>query len=68
VGYFFILFIYGTGVEPGSLLLLPFIDIFHQLLMIDGDDYGAISEMNEWQGKPKYSQKTCPSAALRAKS
>jgi hypothetical protein len=22
--------------------------------MIDGDDCGAISGMNEWQGKPKY--------------
>jgi hypothetical protein len=32
--------------------------------MIDGDDFGAISGMNEWQGKPKYSEKTCPSAAV----
>jgi hypothetical protein len=32
--------------------------------MIDDDDSGAISGMNTWQGKPKYSEKTCPSAAL----
>jgi hypothetical protein len=32
--------------------------------MIDGDDCGAISGMNEWQGKPKYWKETCPSAAL----
>jgi hypothetical protein len=31
--------------------------------MIDGE-LGAISGMNEWQVKPKYSEKTCPSAAL----
>jgi hypothetical protein len=31
---------------------------------IDGDDCGAISEMNEWQGKPKYPEKTCPNVAL----
>jgi hypothetical protein len=30
----------------------------------DDDDCGAISGMYEWQGKPKYSEKTCPSAAL----
>jgi hypothetical protein len=28
--------------------------------MIDGDDCGAISVMNEWQGKPKYSEKNLP--------
>jgi hypothetical protein len=32
--------------------------------MIDDDDYGAISGMNEWQGKLKYPEETCPSAAL----
>jgi hypothetical protein len=32
--------------------------------MIDGDDFGAIIGKNEWQGKPKYSEKTCPRAAL----
>jgi hypothetical protein len=30
----------------------------------DDDDCEAISGMNEWQGKPKYSEKTWPSAAL----
>jgi hypothetical protein len=32
--------------------------------MIDGDDCGAISEMNDWQGKPKYVEEAWPSAAL----
>jgi hypothetical protein len=32
--------------------------------MIDGDDCGAIGGMNEWQGKPKYWEETCPSAAV----
>jgi hypothetical protein len=35
--------------------------------MIDNDDddnCGAISGMNEWQGKPKYWKKNCPNAAL----
>jgi hypothetical protein len=32
--------------------------------MIDGDDCGAISGMNEWQGKQKYSEETCTGAAL----
>jgi hypothetical protein len=32
--------------------------------MIDGDDCGAISGMNEWQGKPKYSEITSFSVAL----
>jgi hypothetical protein len=30
----------------------------------DGDGCGAISGMNEWQEKSKYSMRTCPSAAL----
>jgi hypothetical protein len=32
--------------------------------MINGDDHGAISGMYDWQGKPKYLEKTYPSAAL----
>jgi hypothetical protein len=32
--------------------------------MIDADDCEAISGMNKWQGKAKYSEKACPSAAL----
>jgi hypothetical protein len=32
--------------------------------LIDVDDCGAVSGMNEWQGKPKNMGKTCPSAAL----
>jgi hypothetical protein len=30
----------------------------------DDDDCGAINRINEWQGKPKYSDKTCPSSTL----
>jgi hypothetical protein len=32
--------------------------------MIDGDDCGAISGMDEWQRKMKNSEKTCFSVAL----
>jgi hypothetical protein len=33
-------------------------------LMIDGDDWEAINGMNEWQGKPKFSEMTWFCAAL----
>jgi hypothetical protein len=61
--HYYFLFICGAGVEPSPLLLRPFISLLYQPWMID-DDCGAISGMNEWQGKPKYSEKICPSAAL----
>jgi hypothetical protein len=32
--------------------------------MIDGADCGTVSGMTEWQGKPEYSKKTYPSAAV----
>jgi hypothetical protein len=32
--------------------------------MIGGDNCEAVSGMNEWQGKPKYLDKTCPIASL----
>jgi hypothetical protein len=32
--------------------------------MIDGDEFGAVGGMNEWHRKPKFSEKTCPSAAV----
>jgi hypothetical protein len=32
--------------------------------MIEGNYWGKIIETNGWQGKPKYSKKTYPSAAL----
>jgi hypothetical protein len=32
--------------------------------MRDGDDCGAVVGMNEWHTKPKYSDKTCPNAAV----
>jgi hypothetical protein len=56
-------FIYGAGVEPSSLFLRPF-GLLYQPWIRDGDNFGAISGMIEWQGKPKYSEKTCPGAAV----
>jgi hypothetical protein len=41
------LFIYGAGVEPSPLLLRPFSVLLYQPWMIDGDDCGAVGEMNE---------------------
>jgi hypothetical protein len=32
--------------------------------MIDGDDCGGITGMDDWQEKRKYSEETCPSAVL----
>jgi hypothetical protein len=61
---YFFLFIYGAGVEPSRLLLRPLIGLLYQPLLIDGDDYGAVSGMNEWQGKPKYLEETYPNVAL----
>jgi hypothetical protein len=49
------LFIFGIRVELIPLLLRR---------MTDGDDYGAIIRMNESKGKLKFSEKTCPRAAL----
>jgi hypothetical protein len=44
--YILYLFIYAAGVEPTLLLRQPFIGLLYQLIMIDGDDYGAVSGMN----------------------
>jgi hypothetical protein len=56
--------IYGAGMEPNPLLLRPFSGIFCRPWITDDDDCGAVSGMNEWQGKQKYSEKTCLSVAL----
>jgi hypothetical protein len=40
----------------------PLIGLLHYPLMVDGDDCEAIVGMNYWQGKLKYSLKTCHSA------
>jgi hypothetical protein len=61
----YLLIIFWAEVEPSPLLLQPFVALLYQPWMIDGgDDCGTISYMNEWQGKPKYSEKIWPSAAL----
>jgi hypothetical protein len=43
---------YWAEVEPSPLLLRQFIGLFYQPWKIDGDDFGAIDGMNEWQGQP----------------
>jgi hypothetical protein len=45
--------------------LRTLIGLLYQPWVIDGD-CGADDGMNEWQGKPKYSEETRPSAALSA--
>jgi hypothetical protein len=50
---FLFLFIYGAGVESKPLLLRAIIGLLDKPWMIDDDDYGAVSGMNGWQGKPK---------------
>jgi hypothetical protein len=59
-----LLFIYLVGVEPSPLLLKPPTGQFYQLWMIYDNDCGATGEINDWQGKHKYSEKTCPNATL----
>jgi hypothetical protein len=43
------LFTDGTGVELSPLLLRPFTGLLYRPWMIDGDDCGAISGLNEWR-------------------
>jgi hypothetical protein len=57
-------FICGAGVEPSPLLLRPLIGLSYQPRMTDTDDCGALNGVNDWQGKPKYSENTCSSSAL----
>jgi hypothetical protein len=45
------------------LLLTAFIVLLHQPGVRDDDNYGAISEIYEWQGKLKYPEETYPNAA-----
>jgi hypothetical protein len=54
-----------AGVEPGPLLLWPFIGLLLQSWMID-HECGAISGTSDWQGKPTYSAKNGPTATLSA--
>jgi hypothetical protein len=67
---FFVFFFFAffcccwAGVEPSQLLLRPLLGLLYQPYIIDGDDCGAVTEMNEWQGNLKYSVKISPSAAL----
>jgi hypothetical protein len=63
---YYFLFMYGAGLEPSQLLLRSFIGLLYQPWMIDGDDCGAFSIMNEWQGKPKYSEETSRSVHHRS--
>jgi hypothetical protein len=48
------------GAEPNPLLLRPLIGVLKQTRKIYAGDCRAISGINGWQGKPKYSEKTCP--------
>jgi hypothetical protein len=54
----FIIIISNAGVEPIPPLLWTFIGLLYQPWMIDGDDCGAVSAMNEWWGKLKYLEET----------
>jgi hypothetical protein len=58
------LFMNTAGVEPSPLLLRLFVGLLYQPRMTYRSDGGAIGAMNEWQGKPKYSELTYSSAAL----
>jgi hypothetical protein len=53
-----------SEVELSPILLRPFIGLVYQHWMLDGNGCGGNIGMSEWQGKPKYLQKSCPSDAL----
>jgi hypothetical protein len=54
-------FISGVGLSPLGTAAIS--GLLYKPQMIDEGDCGA--RWNEdWQGKPKYSEKTCPSATL----
>jgi hypothetical protein len=44
--------------------LRPLIGLLYPLWKIDNDDGGVICRLNDWQQRLKYSEETCPSAAL----
>jgi hypothetical protein len=51
-------------VGSSPLLLGPFIGLLYPPWMIDCYECEAISGMNEWQGKPAYSEWTFPRSGL----
>jgi hypothetical protein len=55
--------IYSSPYVTKSLVLRPLWRIV-QTLVIDEDDFWSNWWNENWQGKPKYSEKTYPSAAL----
>jgi hypothetical protein len=57
-------YFYVAIVEPGPLLLRPFIGLLYLPWIIGGNDLGDVSGKNDWRGKSRYSEKTCRSAAL----
>jgi hypothetical protein len=59
-----LLFFNETGVEPGPLFLRPLIGLLYQQWMMNNDNCGAISGMNDGQVKAKYSKEICPCTAL----
>jgi hypothetical protein len=49
------------GVEPSPLLLRPLTVLLYQPRMMMGEDEWS-SRWKDWQGEPKYSEKTCSNA------
>jgi hypothetical protein len=63
--YFLITFNYLWGWSgTKSSIKAAIYCLLYQLWMTYGDDCGAITGENEWQGKPNYSEETCPSAPM----
>jgi hypothetical protein len=58
-------FIIVSGVRLSPLGTAATTGLLYKPQMIDDGDCGKKNLWNEdWQGKPKYSEKTCPSATL----
>jgi hypothetical protein len=64
VTYLFYLFFIISGVGLSPLGAAAISGLLYKPQMIDEGDYGAVWWNEDWQGKPKYSEKTCPSATL----
>jgi hypothetical protein len=54
----------GGALEPSPLLLRPLFILLYQPSDDDGGWRVWRSWWNDWQGKPRYSEKTCPRAVL----
>jgi hypothetical protein len=59
-----VFFLILSGVRLSPLGAAATTGLLYQPQMIDDGDCGGNRWNEDWQGKPKYSEKTCPGATL----